>query len=104
MPHLDPLTEDDVRDLDAPLTTARFVLGFTPNSLLTLARRPQLVEGWGAISKAVFGPGGTVSPDLKMLVAYISSSAAHCGYCQAHSATSALRVGVTADKMAAAAA
>src|SRR5216683_3947599 len=43
-----------------------------------------------------------VSPELKQLVAYISSTAAGCRYCQAHTADSAARIGVPQAKLEAA--
>ena len=45
---------------------------------------------------------GTVRPELKQLVAHISSTAAGCQYCQAHTAHTAARIGVSLEKLEAA--
>lgn len=58
--------------------------GFIPNSLRTMARRPDIVAGFVALSNAVMGPQGTVPQELKHLVSHIASKAAGCRYCQAH--------------------
>ena len=103
MAHLTPLADEQVRELEQAFAPAKFVLGFVPNSLLTLARRPQIVEGFAGLARSVFAPGSTISQELKMLVAYVSSAAAGCRYCQAHSAVSAIRADVADLKVAAAA-
>jgi uncharacterized peroxidase-related enzyme len=43
---------------------------------------------------------GTVSPELKELVALVASTAAGCRYCQAHTASNATRKGAHAEKIA----
>ena len=43
---------------------------------------------------------GTVSRELKELVALVSGTAAGCRYCQAHTASNATRVGAEAAKIA----
>ena len=66
---------------------------------MTLARRPEILRASAALSQAVFAPG-SVSAELKMLVAYVSSTAAGCRYCEAHSVSSAVRVGIPAGRLA----
>lgn len=85
MAHLQPLPLEEIQELKPFLATAEFVLGFTPNSLLTWARRPKILEGFSALSKATFAPPGTINSELKMMVAYTSNVSAECGYCEAHS-------------------
>jgi alkylhydroperoxidase family enzyme len=58
--------------------------GVIPNSLRTMARRPQIIDGLVALSDAVWAPGGSVSPEIKQLVANIASKTAGSRYCQAH--------------------
>jgi len=101
MTRMQPLAREALPDLEALLAPAQAVLGFIPNSLLTLARRPEILRAFAGLSRAVFAPGG-ISPELKMLAAYISSTAAGCRYCQAHSLKSAVLVGVPAEKVASA--
>jgi uncharacterized peroxidase-related enzyme len=73
-------------------------MGFLPNSLLTMARRPEILRAVSLLAQAA--RTGTVSRELKELVALVSSTAAGCRYCQAHTASNATRVGTQADKIA----
>jgi len=77
------------------------VMGFVPNSMLTMGRRPEILRGFAALSGAVLGPG-QISPELKQLVAFVSSNASGCRYCQAHTSASAARAGASADRIQAA--
>ena len=87
MPHLRPLTDaeiDDgfIKELFAHYEATR---GFTPNSIRTMARRPDIVKAFMALNQAVLYEG-TVSSELKMLIALMCSQAAGCLYCQSHMA------------------
>jgi uncharacterized peroxidase-related enzyme len=73
-------------------------LGLVPESLLTMAYRPRMAAAWAALTVEVVGEG-TVSRPLKQLVAYIASTAHGCRYCQAHTAHSAHRLGVSLDRL-----
>jgi uncharacterized peroxidase-related enzyme len=97
--YVQPLAKEEVRELASLFGPAEAVLGFVPNSLLTLARRPEILRALAALSRAAFAPGG-VGVELKMLVAYVSSTAAGCRYCQAHSASSAVRAGLPTTRLA----
>jgi len=65
------------------------ILGFVPNSLLTMQRRPKMVKGFGELTKAVMDPDGAVDLGLMRLIAHFSSRAAGCQYCEAHSLVAA---------------
>jgi len=87
MAHLRPLADDEIDDA---FITERFAhyartRGFTPNSIRTMARRPNIVKAFMALNQAVLYEG-TVSEELKMLVSLASSFAAGCRYCQSHMA------------------
>ena len=43
---------------------------------------------------------GKVNPGLKQMVAYVTSNAAGCRYCQAQTSNSVLKPGISAEKMA----
>lgn len=77
------------------------VMGFVPNSMMTMGRRPEILRGFTALSGAVLGPG-QLSPELKQLVAFVSSNASGCRYCQAHTSSSAARAGASTEKIHAA--
>lgn len=101
MARLDPLTVDASHELAADFAFFEKTLGFVPNSLLTMAHRPSLARGLIALSKGVYDPKGEVDLGLKRLIGHVASMAAGCMYCRAHTATSAMRHGVGADKLAA---
>lgn len=101
MARLSPLPRDAAPDLDEDFAFFERTLGFVPNSLLTMARRPALVRGLIALSRGVYDPKGEVDLGLKRLLGHTASMAAGCLYCRAHTGTSALRHGVSAEKLAA---
>lgn len=86
MPHMNPLPFDDVaEDIQERFEHYRETRGFTPNSIMTMARRPDIVRAFMQLNKVVLYEG-TVSEELKMLISLIASQAAGCRYCQAHMA------------------
>ncbi len=87
MANLRPLTLDEVQDADIKerFTHYKNTRGFTPHSIMTMARRPNIVKAFMALNQAVLYEG-TVSEELKMLVSLITSQASGCRYCQAHMA------------------
>lgn len=74
-------------------------MGFVPNSMLTMARVPGLMEQFQALAGSIF-TNGLIEPALVQMVAQVTSSAAGCRYCQAHTAHSAERLGVPEEKLA----
>ena len=88
-------------ELDDDFAFFERTLGFVPNSLLTMARRPSLARGLIALSRGVYDPKGEVDLGLKRLLGHTASMAAGCLYCRAHTGTSAMRHGVSAEKLAA---
>lgn len=101
MAHLDPLPEDQHPQLADSFALFRRILGFVPNSLLTMQRRPAIVEGFGTLTRAVMDPEGEVDPGFKRLIAHHCSRAAQCQYCMAHSLIAAGLHGIPPDKVAA---
>ncbi len=100
MPLIDPLPPDadpEVREL------ARFfdeTLGFCPQSVLTMQRRPAIARAFIALNIAVMQNHGRVSSALKRLVGHVASHAAGCRYCEAHTILAAERYGADATKLA----
>jgi uncharacterized peroxidase-related enzyme len=99
MPLVDPLppdADDEVREL------ARFfdeTLGYCPNSVLTMQHRPAIAKAFISLNMAVMENRGRVTSALKRLIGYISSHAAGCRYCQAHTIRAAERYGAEREKM-----
>jgi len=101
MPGVEPLDRSDLEDLEPLLQAVEQVMGFVPNSMLTMARKPDLLRAFSALAGSVLGPG-KLSRELKQLVAFVTSNAAGCRYCQAHTSHSAHRAGSSAEKIEAA--
>ena len=101
MARLDPLPADSTTELADDFAYFQRTLGFVPNSLLTMQRRPALTKGLIALSRGVYDPKGEVDLGLKRLIGHVASMAAGCMYCRAHTGTSALRHGIDAEKLAA---
>jgi uncharacterized peroxidase-related enzyme len=98
MANVDPLRIEDVPELAPLIGQISAAMGFVPNSLLTMARRPEILRGFTQLASAVLGPG-QIRADLKQLVAHVASTAAGCRYCQAHTAGGAARFGVSPEKI-----
>jgi uncharacterized peroxidase-related enzyme len=93
MPLVDPLPADHD---PAIAELARFfegTLGFAPNSVLTMMRRPALAQAFTALNRAVMAGEGRVTGELKRLIGHVASQAAGCRYCEAHTIRAAARFG-----------
>lgn len=99
MPLVDPLSpdaDDEVRRL------AEFfneTLGFCPNSVLTMQRRPAIAKAFINLNIAVMANDGRVTSALKRLIGYVSSNVAGCRYCQAHTIRAAERYGSSEEQL-----
>jgi uncharacterized peroxidase-related enzyme len=94
MARLEPLSLDEVEGLEEVERTYQRTLGFVPNGLRIMARRPEIVQGFIALRQAVLDPAsGTVPAELKNLVAHIASLTHGCRYCEAHALQGAGRAG-----------
>lgn len=102
MTRIEPLPEDTHGDeLKVAFEQYRRSLGFVPNSVLILQRRPKLVKALAGLAAAVWDPDSAVDRGFKRLVAHFASRAAGCQYCMAHTVEGALLLGVAAEKLAA---
>ena len=84
--HETPEIRELVRFLDE-------TLGFCPNSVLTMQRRPAIATAFIHLNKAVMANHGRVTSSLKRLIGYLASYTAGCRYCQAHTIRAAERYG-----------
>jgi uncharacterized peroxidase-related enzyme len=101
MARVEPLARDELGEFEPLFAKIEGEFGFLPNSVLTFARHPAVLRALGDLNAAVFS--GSVDAGLKRLVAYVSSNASGCRYCQAHTASFAEeRLGVDADRVKAA--
>lgn len=74
-------------------------LGFCPNSVLTMQRRPDISKAFINLNKAVMANHGRVTSALKRMIAWVSSNATGCRYCQAHAIRAAERYGAEQEKL-----
>lgn len=101
MSHMSPLAADTHPELAEDFAIFERILGFVPNSLLTMQRKPQIVKAFGVLTKAVMAEDGEVDAGFKRLLAHFASRAAGCRYCEAHSLVAAGLQGVSEEKIAA---
>ena len=99
MSHMKPLPADTTPELKADFAIFEKILGFVPNSLLTMQRMPKMVKGFGELPKGVMDPEGSVDLGLMRLIAHFSSRAAGCQYCEAHSLVAAKIHDVSQEKL-----
>jgi len=99
MAHMKPLPPETTPELRDDFDIFDKILGFVPNSLLTMQRRPKMVTGFGALTKGVMDPEGAVDLGLMRLIAHFSSRAAGCQYCEAHSLVAAKIHDVSQEKL-----
>ncbi len=81
------------------LGLAAAAMGFEANSLKVMARQPAILQGFMGLSAAILGPGASLDPVLRQMIAHISSAAAGCAYCQAHTAHGAEHRGAESAKL-----
>ena len=74
-------------------------LGFCPNSIKTMHIRPRIAYTFIEMNKAVMENKARVTSSLKRMIGYVSSNAAGCRYCQAHTIRAAERYGAEKDKL-----
>ncbi|MCJ7465784.1 MAG: carboxymuconolactone decarboxylase family protein [Maribacter sp.] len=99
MPLVDPLDPD--HDSDTKMLAEFFneTLGFCPNSVLTMQHRPAISKAFINLNKAVMANEGRVTSALKRLIAWVSSNATGCRYCQAHAIRAAERYGADQEQL-----
>ncbi len=100
MPLVAPLASDANPEVAELAKFFNETLGFCPNSVLTMQRRPAIAKAFIQLNMAVMENHGRVTSALKRLIGYISSTVAGCNYCQAHTIRAAERYGAEADKLA----
>lgn len=103
MARIDPLPRDQLGEFEDLFKTRDRDMGFTSNSMLTMARWPELLENWMSLTRTVMFKSSDLSQELKHLISHIVSRASGCRYCTAHTANhSAGKVNITERKIEAA--
>lgn len=91
-PQQDPLLQD-------AFDVYKRSLGFVPNSILIMQRRPKMVAALSQLAASIWDKESTVDIGFKRLLAHMASRAHGCQYCMAHTAGAALRLGVDEKKL-----
>ena len=89
---LDPSLRDEVQFFKGPL-------GVIPNSVRTMAHRPEIARAFTNLNIAVMADYGAVTPEIKRLIGYVSSFASGCMYCQAHMILASERFGASEERL-----
>jgi alkylhydroperoxidase family enzyme len=100
-PRLEPLPPEHSPELKDEFDSFMKTLGFVPNSVLTMQRKPKLAKAFVQMQRALWDPESKVDRGLKRLLAYAASRTVGDAYSMAHTASGALHFGVAAEKLAA---
>ena len=99
MPLVKPLSSIEDKETQELVTFFNETLGFCPNSVLTMQKKPHLAQAFVNLNKAVMDNAGSISSEFKRIIAYISSNTAGCRYCQAHTIRAADRYGGEKERL-----
>ena len=99
MPLVKPLLSIQDKETQELVTFFNETLGFCPNSVLTMQKKPHLAQAFVNLNKAVMDNAGSISSEFKRIIAYISSNTAGCRYCQAHTIRAAERYGGEKERL-----
>ena len=99
MPLINPLLSIKDKETQELVTFFNETLGFCPNSVLTMQKKPHLAQAFVNLNKAVMDNAGAITSEFKRIIAYISSNTAGCRYCQAHTIRAAERYGGKKERL-----
>jgi alkylhydroperoxidase family enzyme len=99
MARLDPLPPESTPALKEQFDFFISTVGFTPNSVLTMQRRPKLVQALAQLNAAVMDLEGDIDPGFRRLVGHVASAVAGSIYSEAHSLLGAANFGVPEEKL-----
>jgi len=99
MPLVNPLPQDYDKETKELATFFNETLGFCPNSVLTMQHRPAISKAFINLNKAVMENNGRVTSALKRMIGWVTSNAAGCRYCQAHTIRAAERYDANQEQL-----
>lgn len=100
MPLVSPLASDTNEEVAQLAKFFNETLGFCPNSVLTMQRRPAIAKAFISLNMAVMANDGRVTAEQKRLIGYLTSANTGCRYCEAHTILAAERYGATEVRLA----
>ncbi|OGT83777.1 MAG: hypothetical protein A3H91_02480 [Gammaproteobacteria bacterium RIFCSPLOWO2_02_FULL_61_13] len=95
-PRLAPLPWNTHADLKDGFEAFRKRLGFYPNSMMILQRRPSTVKAFRQATQAISGDGSLIDAAMKAMITLVASRVAGCPYVLAHAAHALLHAGAEA--------
>ena len=99
MPLVDPLPANHSWEITELAKFFNETLGFTPNSVLTMQRRPEIAKAFIQLNMAVMKNAGRLTSEQKRLIGYLASANAGCRYCETHTLLAAKRYGASDDRL-----
>ena len=99
MPLVEPLTDISDPEVKELVNFFNETLGFCPNSVLTMQRRPGIAKAFVQLNMAVMENHGKLTSEFKRLIAFVSSNTTGCRYCQAHTIRAAERYGASLERL-----
>lgn len=99
MPLVNPLPSNHDEEIRKLAEFFNETLGFCPNSVLTMQHRPAISKAFINLNMAVMENNGRVTSALKRMMGWVSSNAAGCRYCQAHTIRAAERYGAEQEQL-----
>lgn len=99
MPLVNPLPANHDEETRKLAEFFNETLGFCPNSVLTMQHRPAISKAFINLNMAVMENNGRVTSALKRMIGWVSSNAAGCKYCQAHTIRAAERYGAEQEQL-----
>ncbi len=99
MPLVNPLPANHDEETRKLAEFFNETLGFCPNSVLTMQHRPTISKAFITLNMAVMENNGRVTSALKRMIGWVSSNAAGCRYCQAHTIRAAERYGADQEQL-----
>lgn len=99
MPLVTPLSPNHDKETQELAAFFNETLGFCPNSVLTMQHRPAISKAFINLNKAVMENQGRVTSALKRMIGWVTSNAAGCRYCQAHTIRAAERYGADQEQL-----
>ncbi len=99
MPLVNPLPSNHDEETKQLAEFFNETLGFCPNSVLTMQHRPAISKAFINLNMAVMENQGRVTSALKRMIGWVSSNAAGCRYCQAHTIRAAERYGAEQEQL-----
>ena len=76
LPRINPLPPDHSPELKEQFEAMRKNLGFIPNSILIMQRKPKMVKAFAQMAAAIWDPNSKVDRGFKRLIAHVASRAA----------------------------